>query len=172
MKMVPEEATEAMIVRAYTAPMPRDFVNYDNFKEWFGRMYAAMLSVAAAPAVGELAGLIERLRDNAKIYRVEWSNTNLLPDLLTQAADALAALSALSQSRAEEAKYLIWSNEHGCFWAADRRGYRTNPAEAGRYTLTEAISICRTRSWDGGRPPETILPIESLPPPPGVSMTE
>ena len=38
--------------------------------------------------------------------------------------------------------YLIWSNEHGAWWRADRAGYTTSLAQAGRYGRGEAIDIC------------------------------
>ena len=41
---------------------------------------------------------------------------------------------------AEERDYLIWSHEHGAWWAAGR-GYARWLSEAGRYTRTEAIRI-------------------------------
>ena len=39
--------------------------------------------------------------------------------------------------------YLVWSNEHRCWWGPERRGYRAEIEHAGRYTREEAIKICR-----------------------------
>ena len=45
--------------------------------------------------------------------------------------------------------YVVWSNEHRCWWGPDHCGYRANLADAGRYTRDEALSICRNAR--GGR---------------------
>lgn len=39
--------------------------------------------------------------------------------------------------------YVVWSNEHRCWWGADHKGYRATLAEAGRYSRDEALKICR-----------------------------
>jgi hypothetical protein len=50
---------------------------------------------------------------------------------------------------AEAEPYVIWSNEHRCWWAAGERGYRRSLADAGRYGRDHALKICaRAR---GGR---------------------
>lgn len=38
--------------------------------------------------------------------------------------------------------YLIWSNEHKCWGAADSKGYRTKLEDAGRYSREDALGIC------------------------------
>ena len=40
-----------------------------------------------------------------------------------------------------EAIWLIWSNEHGRWWAPGRMGYRAFIGQAGRYTIEEASQI-------------------------------
>lgn len=46
-------------------------------------------------------------------------------------------------SEASEAdNYLIWSNEHRSWWRPNRAGYTSHVSSAGRYTRTEALSIC------------------------------
>ena len=40
-------------------------------------------------------------------------------------------------------EYLIWSIEHGAWWRANSNGYTKSRAKAGRYTLTEAVEICK-----------------------------
>lgn len=39
-------------------------------------------------------------------------------------------------------KWLIWSNEHGAWWAPNSRGYTTLLEAAGRYTKEQADVIC------------------------------
>lgn len=41
-----------------------------------------------------------------------------------------------------DAKYLIWSNEHVAWLRSDRCGYTKHFDAAGRYSRAEAISIC------------------------------
>jgi hypothetical protein len=41
-----------------------------------------------------------------------------------------------------ERKYLIWSNEHGRWWAPHSCGYASIISNAGRYTKKEAAEIC------------------------------
>ena len=41
------------------------------------------------------------------------------------------------------AEYLIWSNQHGMWWRAARKGYTPELADAGRYSREEAIEISR-----------------------------
>lgn len=44
--------------------------------------------------------------------------------------------------------YLVWSTKHSAWWRADRAGYTTSLAQAGRYGRDEAIDIAAT-SRDG-----------------------
>lgn len=81
-------------------------------------------------------------------------------------AGALQNRRALKQSSEAAGAWVIWSNEHRAWWAADRRGYRLLPWDAGRYTLEEAMSICKVRSFDAEFPPETMLHESTLPLPP------
>jgi hypothetical protein len=41
------------------------------------------------------------------------------------------------------ADYVVWSNEHRCWWRAGHSGYTTSLSEAGRYSRDEAMKICR-----------------------------
>lgn len=43
----------------------------------------------------------------------------------------------------EHANWLIWSNEHGSWWAPNESGYTLKLSEAGRYSFKRAIEICR-----------------------------
>lgn len=73
----------------------------------------------------------------------------------------LAALidSALSQERQqlEGAKWLVWSNEHHAWWCASGLGYTSNRADAGRYSLAEAVDICERANGHTIDPNETIV---------------
>lgn len=48
----------------------------------------------------------------------------------------------------DEAKWLIWSNEHRGWWRPKSAGYTGIIKEAGRYVHDEAFNIC----MDGGTP--------------------
>ena len=59
---------------------------------------------------------------------------------------------------ADEANYLIWSNEQGAWWRSKGRGYTVYLSNAGRYSRDEALSICRSsrNGWRIGSPPSEI----------------
>lgn len=38
-------------------------------------------------------------------------------------------------------EWLIWSNEHGAWWASDERGYVADRTKAGRYSFERACEI-------------------------------
>ena len=65
-------------------------------------------------------------------------------------------------------QYLVWSNEHRCWWRANSAGYTRNVRYAGRYTRAEAIEISGTarNGWtDPTRlPDELAINIRDLPP--------
>lgn len=46
-------------------------------------------------------------------------------------------------------KYLVWSNQKGMWWRADRRGYASHIEEAGRYERAEAEAIVADATCDG-----------------------
>lgn len=48
--------------------------------------------------------------------------------------------------------WLVWSHEHGAYWGPNHRGYPIDINLAGRYSLEEAVEICR--SARSGRPDE------------------
>lgn len=73
--------------------------------------------------------------------------------LISAAPDMLEALSAPT--------WLVWSNEHRAWWAADEKGYSWSVEGAGRYTLEKAIEIAAERRVKRGlgiNPPEMIQP--------------
>jgi len=58
-----------------------------------------------------------------------------------------------------EKAWLVWSHEHGLWWRANNRGYTSSIDEAGRYTLTDALSCCDIRSRrPDGTPNEIVQP--------------
>lgn len=57
--------------------------------------------------------------------------------------------------------WLVWSNEHRAWWGPNQRHYYWDIAAAGRYTLEEALDICKARGvrrGEGINPPELIQP--------------
>lgn len=52
--------------------------------------------------------------------------------------------------------YLVWSNEHRCWWSPNRQGYTHKVEEAGRYDRAEAIKISRGRGWPSTRIPDEV----------------
>lgn len=46
-------------------------------------------------------------------------------------------------------QFLIWSNQKGMWWRADRRGYTQFIEEAGRYPVAEAAAIVADATCDG-----------------------
>lgn len=76
--------------------------------------------------------------------------------MLHQRGERIATLAT------EMAEYVVWSNEHKCWWGANRAGYVSRLEEAGRYTRDEALKICVNAR--GGRqfnsnPSEVPLPL-------------
>lgn len=58
--------------------------------------------------------------------------------------------------------WLVWSNEHRAWWAAESKGYATHVCDAGRYTLRVANRICDPRNVTKGVPDEVIVPSPEL----------
>lgn len=56
-------------------------------------------------------------------------------------------------------EYLIWSNEHHAWWRPEKAGYTFFIEVAGRYSRTEAMSICADAriGWTRGPLPEIPL---------------
>lgn len=65
---------------------------------------------------------------------------------------------------AEHTSWIVWSNEHRAFWRPKRCGYTTNIELAGRYTKTEADTICNGANYRSSSdlakyiPPEICMP--------------
>ena len=59
--------------------------------------------------------------------------------------------------------WLVWSHEHGQYWAVDGNGYTLDVAKAGRFSLAAAKEISET--WQGRpgiAPDELIVPSPEL----------
>lgn len=57
--------------------------------------------------------------------------------------------------------WLVWSNEHAAWWSPQSAGYCWDINAAGRYTIEDALEICKARGvkrGDGINPPELIQP--------------
>lgn len=85
-------------------------------------------------------------------------------------AKAEAAIRAYEAARAPAPMgWLVWSNEHMAWWRPESAGYTTVLSSAGRYTLAEAESICRTPNYRSGSsidragvPSEVMVPSPEL----------
>lgn len=47
-------------------------------------------------------------------------------------------------------EWMIWSNEHAMWWGHNSCGYTQSVALAGRYSLAEAMEVCRRASRGRG----------------------
>jgi hypothetical protein len=56
------------------------------------------------------------------------------------------------------AEWLIWSDEHGAWWAPDKAGYTRELELAGRYSLEEATEICENANRYSDSIQETMFP--------------
>lgn len=56
-------------------------------------------------------------------------------------------------------RYNIWSFEHNMWWGPAHHGYVKSREDAGEYSLTEAIDICKTANLFG-QINESIVPAE------------
>lgn len=66
---------------------------------------------------------------------------------------------------AERPLWLVWSHEHKSWWGPNQCGYFWNIGEAGRYTLEDALKICRARGVERNiwtTPPELVQPSPEL----------
>lgn len=60
-------------------------------------------------------------------------------------------------------EYLIWSEEHGSWWAPHERGYTHSIRAAGRYPFHSAKLICDRANF-GGQFHEIMVPVpEGIP---------
>lgn len=90
-----------------------------------------------------MAKLSDELRE-AERKLSKWADWPDICELLRRAANELDR----RRKRKRAAEYVIWSNEHKCWWAAEERGYNSCLAYAGRYDREQALKIC-TRARGG-----------------------
>ncbi|RAO26505.1 hypothetical protein PSN13_06533 [Micromonospora saelicesensis] len=82
--------------------------------------------------------------ENARLRQDRDTQTDIAnnrADVITQLTKALEKANKPDQLTAyanEDEQYLIWSQHHQSWWGPSRSGYRSNPADAGRYTLAAA----------------------------------
>lgn len=90
---------------------------------------------------------------------------NLVASLSFEGVQAIALPCGCirSDSESPDARWLIWSHEHGAWWRPHSRGYTTAVAEAGRYTEEAARKICADTvyGWRDGQPTEVMVPASS-----------
>ncbi len=67
---------------------------------------------------------------------LEWLK-NRVNELTAELTKANQANELTAYANPDE-QYLIWSQHHQSWWGPSRSGYRSNPADAGRYTLAAA----------------------------------
>lgn len=53
--------------------------------------------------------------------------------------------------------WLVWSNEHRCWWGPNFSGYTNDVLQAGRYTREQSVEACGRRSWEPGKPPPEVM---------------
>lgn len=84
-----------------------------------------------------------------------------LRELLDIRDKEIAALTSLVE-RKQDGPYLVWSNEHRCWWRPERKGYTLHVQSAGRYSRADAIEIARgsRNGWAEGRAPDEIAVAE------------
>jgi len=61
--------------------------------------------------------------------------------------------------------FAIWSNDHHAYWKPGGYGYTYSLDEAGRYTLSAAIELCKSANTvlsDKEEPHETMMPIKDI----------
>lgn len=91
---------------------------------------------------------------------------------LLRIAHEILKLAGLKAARAngedamspEAQRWLIWSNEHRAWWAANQCGYTPSRKTAGRYSFAEALEITTNANYAPeckDRPNETMLPEDS-----------
>lgn len=108
-------------------------------------------------------------------FRTSGAQIDLLDKCCGAAADRI--LAALSQPVLGEGEdYVIWSNEHRCWWGPNSCGYAVELRSAGRYSRQEALDIAKgaRNGWtDDGNPDEIAVPLRDaefcLPTAPGAT---
>ncbi|MFD9950835.1 hypothetical protein ACFWYW_58925 [Nonomuraea sp. NPDC059023] len=53
--------------------------------------------------------------------------------------------------------YLVWSNVAQLWWKPGRCGYTADLWDAGRFSAAQAADVCKTRTWEDGKPPPEVM---------------
>lgn len=92
----------------------------------------------------------EMTRDALIVKAGEWNDQ---PD--RTAAQVVAKLREVATDTVKT--WLVWSNEHRCWWGPKFSGYTGDVWQAGRYTRAQAVEACGRRSWAPGQPPPEVM---------------
>ncbi|MEV1321991.1 hypothetical protein AB0J14_38585 [Micromonospora arborensis] len=76
--------------------------------------------------------------DGFDANRIQGEALTALTEAVTQLDGGLTYGPTTEKAEAAEQQYLIWSQHHQSWWGPSRSGYRSNPDDAGRYTLAAA----------------------------------
>lgn len=68
------------------------------------------------------------------------------------------------QDQPEPILYLLWSNRHSKWWAANANGYADTIEQAGRYLLGDALAIVARSANHGSVDKATVMIAEPLQP--------
>ncbi len=116
----------------------------------------------ADEALGTLAWIIQQA-EGAMNISAGASQTSGDPEGALQMLNSIASDIAINAEMLGEKlvvapQYLIWSNDHQCWWAPRRCGYTENIERAGRYSRAEALGIAGTArgGWRVGKNPDEI----------------
>ncbi|MEU7972193.1 hypothetical protein AB0B48_09130 [Micromonospora sp. NPDC049089] len=107
-------------------------------KAWTAAQLAAK-APALCDEVEQLRAALTKSREQAANLANE--NGRLVAEnarVRQQRDEALAKVETTTEAAGDPLNYLIWSQHHRSWWGPNRSGYRSNPADAGRYTLAAA----------------------------------
>lgn len=66
-------------------------------------------------------------------------------------------------STAWDKKWLIWCHERDMWWKSNRQGYTYYLQEAGKYTYSDALEVCKeANQYSSDTPQETMVEADSM----------